>query len=216
MKFNRSAVMHTFIYMALQYPFLSVVYFPFDMASESTNEYPFTIFSESEIIQRLPFWFGEDLDALEVNLSDSTNGKRIGIPGRGRYCDHIDIVDVMNSTRATESGEIDWMCPVCGLESLHTDDIIVDELLLNILSELTDEDPDETVRSINLKIDGTWSHVSDDASSRLPMRRKKRSRLTLDEARAVFSGEPIEQSTVEVVDSSSSDDNQPVIDLDSD
>ena len=180
-------------------------------------EHPFPVFTETEIVQRLPYWFGADLDAVEVNLSDSTNGKRIRIPGRGRYCDHIDVVDVVNSTRASEAGEIEWMCPVCGYECMHTDDIIVDELLLNILTELNEEDSDEAIRSINLKLDGSWAHVSGDSSERLPMRRKKRSRLTLDEARAVFAGEAIEPTSVEVVDSSSSDDGQgQVIDLDSD
>jgi len=189
--------------------------FPLFMSSESSVEHPFTVYTEAEIVERLPYWFGEDMDALEVNLSDSTNGKRIQVPGRGRYCDHIDVVDVVNSTRATTAGEIDWMCPVCGSECTQTEDIIVDELLLNIISELDEEDPTESVRSINLKIDGTWTHVSGDAAERLPMRRKKRSRLTLDEARAVFSGEPIEKTSVEVVDSSSSDEGH-VIDLDSD
>lgn len=184
------------------------------MSSESSLSHPFTVFTEEEIVQRLPYWFGDELESIEVNFSDSTNGKRIQIPGRGRYCDHIDVVDVMNSTRAIQAGEIDWMCPVCGLECAHTDDIIVDELLSNILSELDHEDPAGITRSINLNIDGTWAHVSGDASSRLPMRRKKRSRLTLDEARAVFSGEPIERSTVEIVDSSS--DGEQIIDLDSD
>jgi hypothetical protein len=184
------------------------------MSSESSVEHPFTVFTEEEIVQRLPYWFGDDLEAIEVNFSDSTNGERIKTPGRGRYCDHIDVVDVMNSTRATEAGEIDWMCPVCGIECVQTDDIIVDELLLNILRELDHEDPSGTIRSINLNIDGTWTHVSGDASSRLPMRRKKRSRLTLDEARAVFTGEPIERTTVEIVESSS--DGEQIIDLDSD
>ena len=186
------------------------------MSSESSIEHPFTVFTESEIIKRLPYWFGEDLEAVEVNLSDSTNGKRIRVPGRGRYCDHIDVVDVVNSTRASEAGEIDWMCPVCGYECLHTDDIIVDELLLDVISELNEQDPEESIRSINLKLDGSWAHVSGDASERLPMRRKKRTRLTLDEARAVFAGEPIEPTTVEVLDSSSSSDEGQVIDLDSD
>ena len=186
------------------------------MSSESST-HPFTVFPEPDIVQRLPYWFGDDLEALEVNLSDSTTGKRILLPGRGRYCDHIDVVDVLNSTGAKEPGEIDWMCPVCGLEYTDSQDIIVDDLLRGILSELDLEDPDGKVRAINLNVDGTWSHVSENPEDRLPIRRKKRSRLTLDEAKAVVSGETAASPKAAVELSDSSDDEPgPVIDLDSD
>jgi hypothetical protein len=181
------------------------------MSTEQPN-HPFNVLSEPDIVQKLPYWFGPDIDALEINLSDSTNGKRIQLPGRGRYCDHIDIVDVSNSTRATESGEIDWMCPVCGHEYSFTDDIMVDELLLNIIKELDDEDTEETVRAINLNIDGTWSHISQDPEDRLPMLRKKRARISLDEAKAYVDV----KLPVDIEDSSASDIEEAVIDLDSD
>lgn len=90
-----------------------------------------------------------------------------------------------NSTRASEAGEIEYMCPVCGLEYMSTEDIDVDELVIGILAELDAEDPEGVIRSINLNIDGSWTHVSDDPEQRVPMVRKKRPRLTLAQATAV-------------------------------
>ena len=192
-----------------------LVQFQVKMGSSS---HPFRQIEEYECVLRLPFLFGPDVDILELNLSDSTTGKRIKVPGRGASCDHIDVVDVCNSTHATTPGEIDWMCPVCGIEYKRTEDIEVDELLLSILSELDAEDPEENMRAINLKISGEWTHVSDDPAERVPMMRKKRARLTLAQASAVAG---ITSSTAEVVLSDSEDEPkgkvQPfVVDLDSD
>ena len=116
---------------------------------------------------------------------DSTSGQRIRVPGRGSKCDHVDIVDVHNSTRATQSGEIEWMCPVCGMEYTNTDDIEIDGLLQGIIGDLETTDPGGEIRALNLHVDGTWTKVSDNAADRLPMRRKKRPRLTLAQATAV-------------------------------
>lgn len=116
---------------------------------------------------------------------DTTNGKRIRLPGRGSRCDHIDIVDLWNSTRAFFCTAIDWMCPVCGREYHRTSDVEVDELILGILAELAAEDPEEKVRAVNLNLDGSWEHVSEDPDKRLPMQRKKRPRLTLAQATSI-------------------------------
>ena len=135
------------------------------------------------------------------------------IPGRGTLCDHIDVVDVSNSTRASERGEIEWMCPVCGQEYLHTDEVDVDELIKGILADLCEEDPDEKVRAVNLNIDGSWEHVSADPEKRLPMQRKKRPRLTLAQATNIAGlGNPGEIDLVEDSESEAGS----VVDLDSD
>jgi hypothetical protein len=118
--------------------------------------------------------------------------------------------------------DLDWMCPVCGSEYMHTDDIEVDGLILNILDDLNKENPEGTVRSINLKSDGTWEHVNEDPSMRLPMRRKKRARLTLAQINAI-AGIKYDHAPVDLESSESDVEPQPVnkkasevIDLDSD
>jgi hypothetical protein len=188
-----------------------------------STSHPFKVIEEYECVLKLPYLFGPDVDILELSLSDSTTGKRINIPGRGSQCDHIDVVDVCSSTHAESEGELDWMCPVCGLEYIHTADIEVDGLLLSILKELDAVDTDGNVRAINLNVNGEWTHVSDDPAERVPMMRKKRARLTLAQASAVAGI----SSTGEIVLSESEDDPAPrqqskgkvdpvVVDLDSD
>ena len=105
---------------------------------------------------------------------------------------------------------------------MHTDEIEVDGLILNIVKELNQEDPEGHIRAINLRIDGTWSHVDVDPAKRLPMRRKKRARLTLAQINA-FAGIDSENAPVELESSESDADPLPtrarvseVIDLDSD
>lgn len=183
--------------------------------------FPFRVTEEFECVLRLPDLFGPDIDVLELNLSDSTTGRRISTPGRGLKCDHIDVVDVSTSTRATSPGEIEWMCPVCGIEYRTTDEVEVDGLMLSIVKELDAEDPEGKVRAINLKISGEWEHVSDDPNERVPMVRKKRARLTLAQATAVAG-----LGSEEIVLSDSDSENPPhrsivsnagdVVDLDSD
>jgi hypothetical protein len=92
------------------------------------------------------------------------------------------------------------MCPVCGLEYSRTEDLDVDELVLGILKELDAEDPEGVTRAINLNIDGTWGHVSENPDERVPMMRKKRQRLTLSQAAAVAG---LGDGTVYLEDSSS-------------
>lgn len=150
-----------------------------------TELHPFAISEEYDCLLQLSYLFGPDIDVLELNLSDSTNGQRIKLPGRGSHCDHVDVVDVQNSTRADHQGDIDWICPVCGIEYRNTNEIVVDGLLVGILKELDAEDPDGKVRAINLRVDGSWEHVSADSNNRVPMARKKRDRLTLAQATAV-------------------------------
>lgn len=150
-----------------------------------TEPHPFATSEEYDCLLNLSFLFGPDIDVVELNLSDSTNGQRIKLPGRGSRCDHVDVVDVQNSTRASRRGDLDWICPVCGAVYSSTDEIIVDCLLLGILGELNAEDPDGNVRAINLRVDGSWEHVSSDVNNRIPMARKKRNRLTLAQATAV-------------------------------
>ena len=77
------------------------------------------------------------------------------------------------------------MCPVCGMEYTNTDDIEIDGLLQGIIGDLETTDPGGEIRALNLHVDGTWTKVSDNAADRLPMRRKKRPRLTLAQATAV-------------------------------
>ena len=114
----------------------------------------------------------------------------------------MDIVDVSNSTGAKDSGAIEWMCPVCGREYFHTDDIEVDMLLLSVLEELAEDDVEETHRAINLYLDGDWKGVSDDPKDRLPIVGKKRPRLTLGEAKAIFAAkEPVDLEEVIDLDS---------------
>jgi hypothetical protein len=162
---------------------LSKIFLGIVIMTEASH--PFRVLEEFECVLRLPDLFGPEVDVLELNLSDTTNGRRIAIPGRGSKCDHIDVVDVCTSTLATSPGSLEWMCPVCGMEYSSTEDIEVDGLMSSILRELDSEDPEGKVRAINLKISGEWEHVSDDPSERVPMIRKKRARLTLAQATAV-------------------------------
>jgi hypothetical protein len=160
----------------------------------SSSTHPFPVLDQLDMFRKLPFLFGDGIESLEVNLTDSTTGKRIVVPGRGSKCDHVDLVDVVNSTRAREAGELEWMCPVCGIEYSETSEIEVDGLMAEILGELDREDPDGVIRAINLDLDGTWSRVSDNPEERLPIRRKKRDRITLDQARQIVGGFPIDLS----------------------
>ena len=152
------------------------------MAAPDSVSSIFGVLTYEDVLKRLPLWFGEGIEGLEVNLSDPTTGKRIRVPGRGFLCDHIDIVDVQNSTRAIEAGDLEWMCPVCGLEYSNTSEILVDMLIVGVLKELEEDDEEETHKAINLFLDGDWKGVGHD---RLPMTRKKRLRLSLAEARAL-------------------------------
>jgi hypothetical protein len=165
--------------------------------------FPFNTAEEYECLLRLPYLFGPDIDVVELNLSDSTSGSRIKVPGRGANCDHVDVVDVKNSTHAKEEGDLEWICPVCGGEYTHTSEIVVDGLILSILRELEAEDPEGKVRAVNLKIDGDWEHVSENPDERVPMARKKRARLTLAQATAVMG---LSSGTGEIVLSDSEDD----------
>jgi hypothetical protein len=191
----------------------------------SITSHPFRVIEEYESVLKLPYLFGPDTDILEVNLSDSTNGNRIKVPGRGCRCDHIDVVDVCNSTHATNEGDIDWICPVCGNEYTQTNEIEVDGLILSIIAELDAEQTNDDTRAINLKITGEWTHVSDDPTQRVPIVRKKRPRLTLAQATAVAglsgkSGEIVLSDSEDAVPHCSKDSKrkveQVIVDLDSD
>ena len=126
----------------------------------------------------------------------------------------MDVVDICHSTRAQQEGEIDWMCPVCGLEYDQTAQIRVDGLVAQLLAELDAEDPEGIIRAVNLSKDGSWAHVSGNPEERLPMRRKKRARLTLDQARAVVGERTVEIDSSGSEDGSSNNDHSvDVIDL---
>jgi hypothetical protein len=209
--------------LSVPFPMLISIFLTVVVFFRMTEAHPFATCEEYDCLLNLSYLFGPDIDVVEINLSDSTNGKRIKLPGRGSRCDHVDVVDVQNSTHASRQGDMDWICPVCGVDYDNTDDIFVDGLLLGILGELNAEDPDGNVRAINLRVDGSWEHVSSDVNKRVPMARKKRNRLTLAQATAV-KGMTLGEGEIVLSDSESNDasskrkTNQQVevVDLDSD
>lgn len=86
---------------------------------------------------------------------------------------------------------------------MHTDEIEVDALIFDIIEQVKAEDPEGSIRAVNLKNDGSWSHVSANPEDRLPMKRKKRARLTLTQINAIAG---INQIGNDLVDLASSDD----------
>ncbi|KAF4681772.1 hypothetical protein FOZ60_011571 [Perkinsus olseni] len=95
------------------------------------DDHPFTVLSVEDSILRLPFYMGEEIadestddprgSGVELSLMDVTTGDRVTYPGRGNRCEHLEIVDLMNSVRPAqtlvdaETLELSppWKCPRC-------------------------------------------------------------------------------------------------------
>lgn len=119
----------------------------------------FTRVSASECLMRLPYYLGDGISEVDVSVVDSISGKRILFPGRGSKCDHIDVVDVVNSVGSVSDDVFDdpWVCPICGNLYDRASEVEIDELLQEAFSSL---EHDTEATSIKLRKDGTWSVAS--------------------------------------------------------
>ncbi|KAF4659940.1 hypothetical protein FOL47_007373 [Perkinsus chesapeaki] len=139
-----------------------------DSGEPDYNDHPFTVLNVEDSILRLPFYLGEQYAeeenedprgaGLELSLMDIATGDRVIYPGRGNRCDHIDIVDLMNSVRPAhtlvdvETLELSppWKCPRCERVYDCCSDLEVDEWIQKILQSTTDT-------SVRLYLDGSWA-----------------------------------------------------------
>ncbi len=123
----------------------------------------FTLLSADECRLRLPFILGSGIEKVEISLSDSVTGGRIRFPGRGRRCDHIDVVDLVTSVGRVDPEELlddPWVCPVCGTFYTDLKSLEIDGLLMEAFSSAP-----ESCLSIMVNRDGSWTSSLDDETA---------------------------------------------------
>ncbi|KAL1958408.1 hypothetical protein VTO42DRAFT_4509 [Malbranchea cinnamomea] len=99
---------------------------------------------------------------VSVNLVDPFMARIVDIPVRGKSCSHPDCFDLETylSTRLSKTvrgnGMAEaWKCPICRGDTRPAN-MIIDEFLLSVRTELEKRNQLSTVKTILVKQDGTW------------------------------------------------------------
>ncbi|KAF4758938.1 hypothetical protein FOZ63_026452 [Perkinsus olseni] len=200
------------------------------------DDHPFTVLSVEDSILRLPFYMGEEFadestddprgSGVELSLMDVTTGDRVIYPGRGNRCEHLEIVDLMNSVRPAqtlvdaEALELSppWRCHRCGQVYNCCSDLEVDEWLQRIIQQTTDT-------SVRLYLDGSWADsaglyvIGDGSAEKVDLTTDSADESSEPQPKRRREAESDEQTPEVDLTSSNGDDDAPreaIVDLDSD
>lgn len=94
--------------------------------------------------------FEIETDTLNISLMCPLLNARMSLPGRSKYCQHVQCFDLksyimMNERKST------WKCPVCTRDAPYND-LRIDQLTREILCQCG-----EDVQEIIFEKDGSWS-----------------------------------------------------------
>mmetsp|Transcript_7993 Transcript_7993/g.12126 ORF Transcript_7993/g.12126 Transcript_7993/m.12126 type:complete len:717 (+) Transcript_7993:149-2299(+) len=122
----------------------------------------------------------EDLEATSTKLSlrCPLGLVPIEVPGRGRYCTHLQCFDISMFLSMNEnSSGAGWRCSVCNTH-IDPNDIIVDQYLNQVIEELGEKISD--VEDIEIFSDGLWKPI-DESSIAVNKAKSKRNSKKLAE-----------------------------------
>ncbi|XP_055352183.1 zinc finger MIZ domain-containing protein 1-like [Paramacrobiotus metropolitanus] len=71
-------------------------------------------------------------DSQKISLHCPASRLRLGLPVRGRHCDHVDCFDANSFLFMNKAQKARWTCPKCN-KPVHFDEIVVDEFLQRLL-----------------------------------------------------------------------------------